>query len=124
MRSRRLTKRIEFYQVTETADGYGGYTVSDELIARSWAKIKTPTNAYTSQRMTDIGITDIQNTIIIHLRHRNDINYNGVNQFIKYNNKKYIIKGVSNIDLNGFQIEIIATREQTDSVEVIGPINV
>lgn len=119
MRARKYTKRIDFYQVTETADGYGGYTVSEELITSSWCNIKTPSN---TQRLTDIGITDVLNTIVITLRYRNDINYNAINQFIKYNGLKYVIKGVVNKDLEGVEVEIIATREQTDSVSELDPI--
>ena len=121
MRSRKYTKIVEFWQVTDTPDGYGGDLVSEEKIAKSWCNVKTPKN---TQRLTDIGITDVKDAIVIQLRHRNDISYNSINQFIKYNGVKYIIRSVINVDLNDVDIEIIATREQTKDIEVISPINV
>jgi len=117
--SRKYTKRIEFWQVVETADGYGGYTVSETLITKSWANIRTPKN---TQRLTDFGITDTLNTLSIKLRNRNDVTYNAINQFIKYNGIKYVIKGIVNTDLLNTDIEILVTREMTNDIEVITPI--
>ena len=124
MRGRKYNRVIEFWQVTQTPDGYGGNIVGDELIARSWCDITTANNSKTLSYLDNIGITDITNTIIVKLRHRNDINYNGINQYLIYKNNKYIIKGVLNIDLNDVDIQIVATKEQTNEVTVISPINV
>ncbi|MCB0448416.1 MAG: phage head closure protein [Gelidibacter sp.] len=120
MRARHYTKRIDFYQVTSVPDGYGGNTITEDLITSSWCNISTPKN---TQRLVDVGVTDILNTIVITLRKRNDINYNAINQFIKYNGFKYVIQGVIDKDLRGIEIEITATREQTDSVTEIEPID-
>lgn len=122
MRKARYINRIEFWQVEESADGYGGNTLTEEFITKSWCNIKTPSNASASQRIIDFGITDVQNTILITLRKRNDIDYNAINQFIKYNGSKYVVKSVIDVDLMGVDVEIIATKEQTESVNVIEPI--
>lgn len=124
MRSRSYQNIIEFWQVTEVSDEYGGYKVSEEKIAKSWCNIKTASNSRSSQRLTDLGVTDINSAIIIQLRHRNDIIYNASNQFIKYNGSKYIIQNVVNVDLSDVDIEIIAIKEPSKNIPVIDPINV
>ena len=108
MRSRRYTKRIEIYETTNVADGYGGNTVSEALLGESWCELKTIKNP---KRFVDLGINDILNTIVINVKHRNDLTYNGVNQYLKYNGNKYIIKGITNLNLKDNDIEIIATKE-------------
>ena len=115
---------IEFWQVVDTPDGYGGNLVTEELIAKSWCNIKTASNNRAVSKLDSIGITDVANSIIIHLRHRNDIIYNMVNQFIKYNGYKYVIQNAVNVDLEDIDIEIIATKEHTKDITVIDPINV
>ena len=115
MRARKYNKRVSFYQTTTVPDGYGGFTVSDSLIATSWCEIKTVSNnSRFNQRITNLGITDPNNAIIIQLRHRNDIDYSAINQYVLYRNVKYVIQNAPvNIDLEGVDIEIIATKEAT-----------
>lgn len=121
MRSRRYTKIIEIWQTTPVEDGYGGSLPNEEvLITKSWCNIKNKTN---TQRLTDLGVTDVNNTIVIQLRHRNDINYNAINQYIKYRGVKYIIQNApNNVDFQDVDIEIIATRENVKTADVIEPI--
>lgn len=115
MIARKYNKRVEIWETTDVADDYGGNTVTDELITKSWANISTA-NKY-SNKLDNIGITDPINTIIVKLRHRNDISYNAINKYLKYNGIKYIIQNnPTNVDLNNTEIEIIATREQVSSV--------
>ena len=124
MIARKYTKRIELWQTSIIADGYGGNTVSTTLISKSWANVKTASNnSRYASRMVELGVTDPINAIIIQLRQRNDITYNAINQFIMYQGVKYIIQNApTNIDFNGTDIEIIATREATASVYEITPI--
>ncbi len=108
MKAREYTKRVEFYATTNVADGYGGFTVTEALIATSWAKVETGK----SRRLTDLGITDPVNTIVINLRHRNDIKYNAINQFIRYRGIDYIIQNApTNKGFEDVDVEIIATRQ-------------
>lgn len=113
MKSREYNKRVQFWQTVAVADGYGGSTVSESLVATSWAKISTPKG---SQRLTELGITDPINTLIINVRKRNDIYYNAVNQYILYRGVKYIISAPINTDFMDTDIQIIAKREITESV--------
>jgi SPP1 family predicted phage head-tail adaptor len=120
MRSRKLSKRIEIWQTSNVSDGFGGNTVAETLIARSWAEIITLND---TNRSTDIGITSATNTIKIKLRKRNDLTYNSINQFIKYRGAKYIIKNQPfNVDFRDDTIEIIAVKEELKTVNDISPI--
>ena len=121
MKAREYDKVIEIWQTTEVADGYGGMTITDELIARSWAKVSSVSNnsRYVG-RLTDLGVTDPSNAIIVRLRKRNDLTYNAINQYLKYRGVKYIIQNdPANIDFSDVDIEIIATKEATQSVTEI-----
>ena len=120
--SRRLTKRFELWETTAVPDGFGGNTVSDILIASSWAEIKTA-NAKSNFRSTDNGITNATNQIIITTRLRNDLTYNSINQFIKYGGVKYIISNQPyNVSFDNMFIEIVATAQELNNPNAIAPI--
>jgi head-tail adaptor len=123
LRARKYTKKIEIWQIADVADGYGGNTISETLITSSWANVKTLNNLRDTQRVGELGISDPNSTIIVSLRYRNDIEYNAVNQFLKYGGDKYIIKNApTNKNLEGTEVEIIAVREATSSVTTLAPI--
>ena len=120
MRSRKLSKRIEIWQTSNVSDGFGGNTVAETLIASSWAEIITLNN---TNRSTDIGITSATNTIKVRLRKRNDITYNGINQYLKYRGFKYIIQNQPfNVGFKDEVIEILAVKEELKTVNEIAPI--
>ena len=117
MRARKYTKVIEFYRTVRVADGYGGFTIENEFIAKSWANIKSATNISSySNSLNDIGINDPINTIVINLRHRNDLDYNAVDMLIKYNNRYYTIQNnPNNLDLENVDVQIIAVLQYTEN---------
>jgi SPP1 family predicted phage head-tail adaptor len=120
MRCRKLTKRVEIWQTSNVPNDFGGNSVSETLITSSWAEVITLNN---TNRITDIGITSATNTIKIRLRKRNDITYNGINQFIKYRGYKYIIQNQPfNVGFRDEVIEIIAVKEGIRMVDEISPI--
>ena len=122
--SRQFTKRVEIWQSCTVEDGFGGNTIEDVLIASSWAKVETmgATGRF-SNRTTDLGVTETNQGVLFKLRKRNDLNYNSINQFIKYRGVKYIINSFpDNIDFNDAYIEIVATRETLKVVNEAGPI--
>jgi len=119
---RNFNKVIEFWQTTSVVDGYGGNTISNELITTSFAKVTTlgNKNGYSSN---DFGVIDKSNAILIYLRKRLDITYNAKNQFIKYRGVKYIVKTQPiNIDFNDSYIEILAVKQADTNVTEISPI--
>lgn len=120
--ARNFNKVIEFWQTTNTSDGFGGNTVSDVLITSSFANVMTLGNK-SGYNSDNFGVIDKSNAIVIQLRKRNDITYNALNQFIKYRGVKYIVKNEpTNIDFNDSYIQIIAVKEATKNVSEIGPI--
>jgi head-tail adaptor len=113
-----FTKRVEIWGDAPVSDGFGGFIQESTFLASSWAKIKTVSNtARNTQRISDLGIIDPSSAIIVTLRYRNDITYNGVNQFIKYKDVKYVIKtSAISVDLKDTYIEIIAAREALTNI--------
>lgn len=124
MIARKYNKVVEIWQTENVPDGYGGNTINETLITKSWANITTAsTNTGGSKRADILGITDPTNTIFIRLRLRNDITYNAINQFIMYRGFKYIIQNnPTQVDFMNTEVEIIATRESTTSVTTYTPI--
>ena len=122
--SRQFTKRVQIWQTANVADGFGGNTIEDTLIASSWAKVETMgISGRLSNRTTDLGITETNQGVLFKLRKRNDLVYNSINQYIMYRNAKYIINSFpDNIDFNDTYIEIIASREALKTVSEIIPI--
>lgn len=118
MNARSLNKRVEFWQNTTVEDGYGGNTVSETLITKSWANVKTfKAGSSQTRNVQDLGITDPNNAITVTLRKRNDINYNSINQFIKYRGVKYVIASSPvNEDFLDAYISFIAVRVKIDYI--------
>jgi len=90
MQSRAYNKRIEIYETTNTTDGFGGNTVSTSLLGKSWAKIST-FGVGRNNNATEFGLLDVNDSLIITVRKRNDITYNSQTQYIIYRGEKYII---------------------------------
>lgn len=124
MRARKYNKRISIYQTTTTQNEYGGSVITDELITSSWCEISTVSNnSKFSQRLTSLGVIDPTKAIIVKLRHRNDIEYSAINQYLLYNNNKYIIQNApTNINLENTEVEIVAIREATTTITQVEPI--
>jgi hypothetical protein len=123
-RSRQFTKRVEIWQTSNVADGFGGNEVVDEKIAVSWSKVETmgATGRF-SNRTTDMGITDTNQGVLFTLRKRNDLDYNSINQYLIYRGVKYIINSFpDNVDFNDAYIEIVAVREVQKTVNESIPV--
>lgn len=125
MISRKYDKRIEIWQYTKIDDGFGGDIPGpDELVRKSWCQIKTAgNNARAASFLNELGITDPSSAIIVRLRQRNDTDYNAINQYLKYRGEKYIIQNApTNINYEDVDIEIIAVKQATQSVDELIPI--
>ena len=114
MISRKYTKRIQVWGVTHVLNAFGGSEPVEVLLSKSWAQIKSgANNTRTLNKLTEIGIKDPVNTIIINVRHRNDLNYTATGNFIKYKGIRYDINNAPLIvDLENVDVQIIATRDK------------
>lgn len=91
MAARKYNKKIEVYETTNTAADFGGGSISETvLLAKIWCQISTFTVGK-NYNSTDYGLIDVNDTLIIKTRKRDDITYNSINQYIKYRGEKYII---------------------------------
>lgn len=116
MISRKLNKRIEIWKLTQVSDGFGGYTVSEALINRSWAHIKTFQAGRFQGNLSDFGIVAGQNAVQFTVRRRNDLTYDLGTMFIKYRNVKYTISTApTDIDFNDNTITFMGVAETTKS---------
>jgi len=105
----RYTEQVAFYNTTPASDGYGGYTVTNALVATSWAKVTTAQGQSTN-RLDALGILDPVGTIIVELRSRSDVTYT-TDMYILYKSVKYVIQNEPiSKDLKGRTIMITAKR--------------
>jgi len=110
MRSRALNKRIQIYSNDSASDGYGGYTVSENLIGSSWAKIETAKTS--ASKLNELGLNDMTFNILVTLRKRNDITYDSINQFFVYRGYRYMfIVSPVETNFNDSFVTLIATRD-------------
>lgn len=111
MRSRGFNKRIEIWQNTSVDDGFGGYTDTTALLTTSWAKIES-LSAKTSSLMTEMGMLDASNSIVITTRKRDDLDWSVAKMFIRYRGNDYVIKSnPTNINFEDRLIKFIATKQ-------------
>ena len=109
MRSRKLNKRVDIYQTTPAADGFGGNTVAIALIGTSWASISTLKD--NSNISTEFGLLEASKSIIVTVRKRKDITFN-TSMYLKYRGEKYVIKSYpNNLDFEDAFIKMICTKE-------------
>jgi len=104
MFNRRYSRKVEIWQKTEVSDGYGGSVLTSTKIKDVWAEIETKGAGY---KFTQYGLNDFKNPVIFSIRGKqNGITWNE-DTSIKYKGKEYIVKGIQNIDLEGYFLEIL-----------------
>ena len=119
-RARKYNKLVEIWQTAPNVTSFGDRYVSDTLLTKTWANIKTSNSL---SRSTEFGITDTNDTIILTLRKRNDLNYNSLNQFFKYRGYKWIIQGTPiNVGFEDNEIQITLKRQSIKDANIIPPI--
>ena len=113
MKARKYINRIEVWGIPEVLDGFGGDTYGEPIkITESWCNIKTLSKERLTaslERSTDLGLLDFKYAIQINLRKRNDLNYFQPDIYFVYQDVKYMIQSIVEVDLKGFEIQIIAT---------------
>lgn len=112
MRARKYTKKIEFFQTTKVADGFGGNTMSSVSLGSFWCKIDSlSANSRFNGSNTNFGTLDLVNSYKITLR-KGLLDFNQKDMYILYRNDKYIIQTQpNNINFTDSEIEIFITKE-------------
>lgn len=109
MRSRGLNKKINIWKRNQVSDGFGGFTMQDEFITNSWAKIETAKT--TARDLNNIGMENMSINLMITVRYREDLQYTGINQFISYKGVSYAFTLAPNeVNLNNTFVKLVATR--------------
>ncbi len=110
MRGRKYTKKIAFYQVTETQNDYGDTNITDSLIFNTWCQIITD-NQKGNNRSTEFGQTETSDRLIINLRKRDNFNFNSKDLYVLYRGLRYnIISEPINIGFEDREIQIILRK--------------
>lgn len=104
--SRKYTKAVGIWQTTTVSDGYGGNTVTTDLVHSVWAEVKTKRASI----QTVNGQRDNTVQVIFTIRNRYDFDLSVKDNFIKYGGKIYNIDSVLNQDLNNIDIEIYGSE--------------
>ena len=122
MNARALNKRVQIYNVIKISDGFSGSTTYDQLISNSWANIETAKTS--ASKLNEVGLDDMSLKLIITVRFRNDLPYNGVNQFIMYRGEKYsFTASPMDVNFSSSFVQLIATRNVISNSVVLSPID-
>ena len=113
MTSRKFRKRINIYEISNVADGFGGNTVSQTLLGTSWADIRTLDR---NTDLTQFGISSTQLAVEITVRKRSDLTYSSHSQYIEYKEEKYtIVSFPTDVNFDGAYIKFVAVKQQNKS---------
>ena len=101
----RFKHYVDFMHTVETDDGMGGSTVTEEVLAQIWVKIKPVSG---NQKL---HLQAIQSNVshVIEMRYRDDIDLSNEN-WIEYNGRKFNIHYIINQDEESAYMELAATE--------------
>lgn len=121
MKAREYNVRIEVWEVGQrVSDGFGGWIIGEPVkIASSWAKLSTKGVNHKAYIM---GLVEFNDPLIFLVRGRNDLPYNGRNLYLMYRGEKYVIRGVTNEDLDNVDTEIFCTKQDPETIPFINVI--
>ncbi len=112
MRARAFNKRIEVWQTVRVDDGFGGNTLTDNIITTTWAKLET----LDSTEITTLGLDYTKSSLLVTVRKRKDFIYNSKTIYIKYKGNKYTITSYpTDEDFISANITFIAQIEKAQS---------
>jgi len=103
---RKYLDRVYVYRHTPTADGYGGNTLTETLLASSWAGVES----LSAFKLTQFGLDTSKQSIRVRMRYRSDVDYKSEGVFLKYKTKEWIPTSIENVGLENEEIIIIATE--------------
>ena len=122
MRARSFNKRVQIWQTSYVSDGFSGTKTFGQIISNSWAKVETAKS--NASNMNEIGLDDMALNLLITVRYRNDLEYNGINQYLVYNGVRYEFSQAPNENnLNRTFVKLIAIRQKQEEVAGLEPIN-
>lgn len=105
---RKYLDRIEVWQRDQDADDFGGYLVAPTKLGDSWANIKTVPR----DKVVAYGLDLPSQAIRVKLRKRNDIDYFAEGIYIVYKGKNWYINSLTEVDLDGEELDILAVTMQ------------
>lgn len=101
--ARKYTTKIEIWQPTEVADGYGGYTTTETMQKKVWAGVRTNGAGFKFQQF---GLNDFKNPVVFSIRGKNNLDISE-KHYVVYKGKKFEIKGVENKYYEGLEFNLM-----------------
>ncbi len=109
MISRAYNIKIDIKKRGEVEDGFGGVVSGDVVLLKNiWAKVVTRN---VGRRFTDYGLNKFENPAIFSIRGKNNIQIDE-DCFVEYKGKKFLIKGVEDVNLEGIEINIFCDESK------------
>lgn len=105
---RKYLDRVEVWRRDQDADDFGGFLITPTKLGDSWCNITTVSR----DKMVAYGLEIPQQAIRIKTRTRSDLDYFVQGVFIKYKSKDWYINSITEINLDGEELDIIATTMQ------------
>jgi len=105
---RKYLNRIEVWLNSDSDDLSGGLLTEPSKVNDSWCNVKTVNRSNLTAYGLDIAVQAIR----IRTRHRNDLDYFQEGLFFKYKQKDWMVNSIHDVDLDGEELDIIATAIQ------------
>lgn len=103
MIARKYQTKIQIKERQEVSDGFGGWVISEVTVKSIWANTITKG---AGTRFIQYGLNDFKAPVIFSVRGKNGLTFNE-HHFIVYKGKKYEIKGIENVNLEGLEYNIL-----------------
>lgn len=117
MRARRYTDKIQIWESKQVADGFGGTTTQEVMLFDKWANVTT---SGVGRKFQQFGLNEFNNPVMFRVRKGNDTIKEKM--FVVYQDRKFIIIGIENVDLNNREINIFCnslSEEEADNFTFI-----
>lgn len=105
---RKYLNRVEVWRNDAEDDTVGGNNLDPIKISDSWANVKS----INRDKLTSYGLDIAVQAVRIRTRHRSDLDYFTLGLFFKYKGKDWIPNSIHDVDLEGEELDIIATAVQ------------
>src|SRR5699024_3974594 len=102
MNARRYKYKVEIWDSVMKDDGYGGEYTAEEKQFSKWANAKSEGAGYKFQQF---GLNEFKNPVLFEMRADKEITDS---MFIMFQGKRFIIKGIENIDLTNRFLNVYA----------------
>ena len=103
MLAREYNRLIEIWNKKHISDGFGGSLPQDVFVKKVWAKITTNAGG----KFSNFGIQNFKNPVVFSVRDKKNAIYFTENHFVKYQGKKFFLKGIEHKSLEQMELNLL-----------------